>query len=131
MSFLIRLIVNGVAIWLTSLLLDGIEMDLPGDTLQAIIFVGVIALVFTLVNMIIRPVVKVVSLPLLLLTLGLFSFVVNALMLMLTGWLSDQIGYGLTVDGFWWALGGSIVISIIATILNAALPDTRESDRRR
>lgn len=129
MSFLIRLIVNGVAIWLATLLLAGLHMDLPSDTPAAILYVAVVALVFTLVNTVVRPVVKVLSLPITILTLGLFWFVVNALMLMLTGWISQQVGYGLHVDGFWWALGGSIVISLISMVLSAVLPDGRKERR--
>nr|NLD39693.1 phage holin family protein [Actinomycetales bacterium] len=130
MSFLIRLLANGVAIWLTAQLLAGINMDLPADTLAAIVYVAVVALLFTVVNMLVRPVVRALSFPLMLLTLGLFGLIINALMLMLTGWLSDRVGYGLQVDGFWWALGGSIVISIIATLLNAVLPGKDRRTRR-
>ncbi|HHW82597.1 MAG TPA: phage holin family protein [Actinomycetales bacterium] len=130
MSFLIRLIVNGLAIWLTSLLLSGINMDLPDDALPAILYVLVVAAIFTGVQMIVRPIVKTLSFPLMLLTLGLFGLVINALMLMLTGWISNQLGYGLFVDSFWWALGGSIVISILATVLSAVLPDGKKRRRR-
>lgn len=122
MYFLIQMIVNGVAIWLTSLLLGGISMDLPPNTFQAILYVAVVALVFTLVTFWIKPVVKVLSIPLLILTLGLFFFVINALMLMLTSWLTGLLGFGLVVDGFWWALGGSIVISIVSALINGLLP---------
>ncbi|MDO5495137.1 MAG: phage holin family protein [bacterium] len=129
MSFLIRLIVNGVAIWATSALLSGISMNLPGEALPAIIYVLVVAAIFTVVNMIIRPVVKTLSFPIMILTLGLFGLVINALMLMLTGWISERVGYGLEVESFWWALGGSIVISIIAMVLNVVLPGDKRGRR--
>ena len=61
-------------------------------------------------------------------TLGLFTFVVNALILMLTGWVSEQSSYGLRVDGFWTALLGSIVISIVVFVLVAAIPAARKKD---
>lgn len=122
MKLLLRLAVNGLAIWLASLLLDGISMSLPGDTLQAVVYVAVVAVVFTLVNTIVQPLAKILSLPLTLLTFGLFALVVNALMLLLTGYITQQVGYGLQVDNFWWALAGSIVISILAAILNTVLP---------
>lgn len=123
--FLIRLLVNGVAIWVTTLLLDGINLQATGKTAQQVLAFGVVALIFTLVNMLIRPIVRLLSLPLYILTLGLFFLVVNALMLMLTGWLSTQIGYGLTVDGFWWAVAGGLIISIVSWLLNLVLPDPR------
>ncbi|NCD20877.1 MAG: phage holin family protein, partial [Actinobacteria bacterium] len=104
MGFVIRFIVNGVAIWLASLLLSGLHLAEGEDTGTQVLIVAVVALVFTLVNMIVKPLVKVLSLPLLILTLGLFSLVVNALMLMLTSWISTNLGYGLEVDGFWWAV---------------------------
>lgn len=122
MHLLLSLAVNGFAIWLASLLLDGISMALPEDALQAVLYVAVVAVVFTVVNGLVRPIAKVVSLPLMLMTFGLFALVVNALMLMLTGYLTQRLGYGLTVENFWWALAGSVVISILVTILNALLP---------
>lgn len=123
MKFVIRLIVNAVAIWLTALLLQGINLMATTDTTTQVLEIAVVALVFTLVNMIVKPVAKLLSLPLIILTLGLFALVVNALMLMLTGWISTQVGYGLQVDGFWWAVGGSIVISLVSWALNLVLPD--------
>lgn len=126
MRFLLSTLVNGVAIWLTSLLLDGIHMELPDDFWRGVLYVGVVSVIFTVVTIWVKPVVKVLSIPLLLLTLGLFFFVINALMLMLTAWISGLIGFGLTVDSFWWALGGSILISIFGAILNAVLPEPRD-----
>lgn len=123
MGFVIRFIVNGVAIWLASLLLSGLHLAEGEDTGTQVLIVAVVALVFTLVNMIVKPLVQVLSLPLLILTLGLFSLVVNALMLMLTGWISTNLGYGLEVDGFWWAVAGGIVIGLVAWALNLILPD--------
>lgn len=123
MKFVIRLIVNAVAIWLTALLLQGINLMATTDTTTQVLEIAVVALVFTLVNMIVKPVAKLLSLPLIILTLGLFALVVNALMLMLTGWISTQVGYGLQVDGFWWAVGGAIVISLVSWALNLVLPD--------
>lgn len=84
-----------------------------------------IALVFTVVNIFVRPLVKLLSLPLLILTLGLFTLVINALMLMLTAWLSSLTAYGLTVDGFWTALWGSLIISIVNFVLGVVVPDRK------
>ncbi|MGM0385592.1 MAG: phage holin family protein [Actinomycetota bacterium] len=125
MGFVIRFIVNGVAIWVSSLVLSGIRLTQSADTGTQVLIVGVVALVFTLVNMIVKPLVKVLSLPLYILTLGLFALVVNALMLMLTGWISTNLGYGLEVDGFWWAVAGGIIIGLVSWALNLVLPNGR------
>ncbi|WP_154796246.1 phage holin family protein [Occultella kanbiaonis] len=126
MSFVIRVIINGIAIWLTSLWLSGLELATDGTPLGTLIVVAVVALVFTLVNAIVKPIVQVLSIPFYILTLGLFHLVVNALMLMLTSWLTSFTTYGLTVDGFWSAVLAALVISIIAVILTVILPDGRK-----
>ncbi|CAM3513662.1 phage holin family protein [Occultella aeris] len=126
MSFVIRVIINGIAIWLTSLWLSGLELATDGTPLGTVIVVAVVALVFTLVNAIVKPIVQVLSIPFYILTLGLFHLVVNALMLMLTSWLTSFTTYGLTVDGFWSAVLAALVISIIAVILTVILPDGRK-----
>ncbi|NLI17240.1 MAG: phage holin family protein [Actinomycetales bacterium] len=123
MRFVIRLIVNGLSIWVAAWLLQGISLVQSGDTLSQIVSLAVVALVFTLVHMIVKPIVAVLSLPLYILTLGLFHLIVNALMLLLTGWISTQIGQGLQVDGFWWAFAGSLVISIASWLLYVVIPD--------
>jgi len=122
MRFLIRLVVNSVAIWLTSLLLAGVSLTERAGWEQVAV-VGVVGLVFTLVNLVVKPVVHLFALPLTILTLGLFTLVINALMLMLTSWLTSFTEFGLFVDGFWWALLAGLIISIISWVLNAVLPD--------
>ncbi len=125
MRFVIRLIVNAVAIWVAAWLLQGLNLVETGDTARQILSLGVVALIFTLVHMVVKPVVAVLSLPLYILTLGLFHLIVNALMLLLTGWLSTRIGSGLEVDGFWWAMAGSIVISIASWLAYVVIPEPR------
>ena len=123
MGFVIRFIVNAVAIWVAALLLDGLHLAEGEDTGTQVIIVAVVALVFTLVNMIVKPLVKLLSFPLYILTLGLFSLVVNALMLMLAGWISTSLGFGLEVEGFWWAVAGGLIIGIVSWALTLVLPD--------
>lgn len=130
MGFLARLIGNGVGLWLATLLVGGISMVATNSTGQTVLAFAVVALVLTLVNAIVRPIVKLISLPFYLLTLGLFSLVVNALMLMLTGWISGFTSFGLTVDGFWAALLGGIIISVVSAIVEAILPDGRSTRGR-
>jgi putative membrane protein len=125
MGFLIRLLVNAVAIWLTALFLDGVTLTEAETALDQVLVVGVVALVFTLVNAIVKPVVKLFSLPLTILTLGLFTLVINALMVLLTSWITSFIDWGMAVDGFWWALGAGLVISIVTGLLNLVLPSKR------
>jgi len=124
MRFLVRLIVSSVAIWLTSLLLDGVSLT-EAEGWDQVLVVGAVGLVFTLVNLVVKPVAHVLALPLTILTLGLFALVVNALLLLLTSWLTRFTDWGLYVDGFWWALLAALVISIVSGILNALLPGKR------
>ncbi|MPV38773.1 phage holin family protein [Georgenia subflava] len=125
MKFLVQLIVNGVAIWLCTLLVDGISLAPTSDTPMRLLELAVVAAVFTLVNLIVRPVVKLLSLPLYILTLGLFFLVVNALMLMLTGWITSFTDFGLTVDGFWTAVLGGLIIAVASWLLNLVIPGDR------
>lgn len=123
MKFLLKVVINAVAIWLATLVLDGLDVVGGDDTGQRVlVFLGV-ALVFGVVNAIVKPVVKLFSLPLYILTLGLFTLVVNAAMLLLVGWLSEQTDYGLRIDGFWTALVGALIISVASFIMSLAVRD--------
>ena len=122
MRFLIRLLITAVALWAAVELIPGIEHSGPWLN-----HVGV-ALVFGIVNAVIRPLLLMLTCPLVLLTLGLFIFVLNALMLMLTGALSNALGLGFTVDGFLPALLGGLVVGLVSTALNIIVGD-RERPR--
>lgn len=124
MKFLLKVVINAVAIWLATVILgDGLEVVGGEDTGQRVlVFLGV-ALVFGIVNAIVKPVVKLLSLPLYILTLGLFTLVVNAAMLLLVGWLSEQTDYGLRIDGFWTAVVGGLIVSVASFILSLAIRD--------
>lgn len=129
MQFLFRVIANGIGLWLAAELIGGLALETDGTWQSTLIVVAVIALVLTVVNAIIRPIVKVLTFPLYVLTLGLFFVVVNALMLLLTGKVTDWFGYGLHIDSFGAAVLGSLLISLIATIVAALVPDKRRSSR--
>lgn len=130
MVFAARLLINAVAIWIAAALVGGISIATDGrDTGAQILVVLFIALVFTIVNTAIKPLVQLLSLPLLILTLGLFTLVINALMLLLTAWLTETTDFGVSVDGFGAAFWGSIVISIVNFLLGALVPD-RDRARR-
>ncbi|MCW4459110.1 phage holin family protein [Microbacterium sp. MPKO10] len=114
MRFLLQVIINGVAIWLTTLIVGGITMTSFGDEWWQIgLSYGIVGLIFAIINGIIRPIIKIVAFPLYILTLGLISLIVNGLLLLLTAWLSSLFGFGLEVEGFWWGVLGALVIAII------------------
>jgi putative membrane protein len=122
--FLSWLVVNTLAVGAAVWLFDGITLsgDTDTDKLVTLVIVGAI---FGLVTSFIRPIVNFVSIILIILTLGLMLLVVNALMLLLTSWIAEQADLGFHVDGFWVALGGSIVISLASMVLEAVLPGDR------
>lgn len=112
MRFLLRLIAIAAALWVAVALVPGITYE--GSWLG---FLGV-ALVFGFVNAVIRPILKVLTCPLVVLTLGLFVFILNAFLLWLTAELAQAFGLGFDVDGFFAALVGALVVAIVSTILN-------------
>jgi len=117
MRFFVRLIVNAAALWVAAQLVPGVTF--AGGWLP---FFGV-ACVFGVVNAFIRPVMKILTLPLIILTLGIFALVVNGLMLWLTSSLSAALGLGFHVSGFGAAFWGALVVSIVSTILSMAVVD--------
>jgi putative membrane protein len=123
--FIVRLLAGAVALAVAAWLIDGISVG-PGTTDERVLTLLAVALIFGLVNAIVRPIARLISLPLLILTLGLFTFVVNALMLMLTAWIGDQFDLAFEVDGFWSALLGAVVISVVTFVINVLLPDKYE-----
>ncbi|TDE10082.1 phage holin family protein [Jiangella asiatica] len=123
MSFLVRLIVNGIALWVATQIVDGVTIS-SDSTSDELLTLLVVALIFGVVNALIKPVVQLLSLPLLILTLGLFTLVVNALMFWLTSWISDQLDVPFHVDGFFWeAVLGALVVSFVSWVLNLLLPN--------
>lgn len=124
MSFLIKVLVNAVALWITSRILDGIVFEEGSSTTAYLLTIAAVGLIFGVLNAIIRPILFVLSLPVLVLTLGLFTFILNAIMLWLTSWVADWFDLGFHVDSFWWdAVLGALIITIVSMILNAVLPD--------
>ena len=118
MKLILRIIINAVAIWITSLLLSGFVFT--GNIINLVI----IGVVFGLINALIRPLVKLLTLPINIATLGLFSLVINTVMLMLTVWLSDSLSLeGGFFKSFLTAFVGAIIISIVSTVLSWFMPD--------
>lgn len=119
MGFVVRVLANGVAIWLATLVLSGLEIVGSQSPAQTVGIVLLVALVFGLVNAIVKPIVKLISLPLYILTLGLFTLVVNALMLMLTAWITEQTTWGLRIDNFGTAVIGALIVSVVSMVLSS------------
>lgn len=120
----LRLLINTVALWLTTLILaPNVRVDAfaPAGTLEFIVTLVLVALVFGLVNGIIGGIVRVVAFPLYILTLGLISLVVNGLLLLLVAWISSLIGFGLVVESFWWGVLGALLLGIISWIIGIIL----------
>ena len=125
MKLLADIVANGVALWVAAALISGIEFGGQGGAM--VLTIVLVAAIFGVVNAIVRPVAQLLSLPLIIVTLGLFLVVVNALMLLLTSWLSGVLGLDFHVDDFWWdAVLGSIIISIVSMFVGALLPDGRD-----
>jgi putative membrane protein len=127
MAFVIRVLINGVAMWLATLLLSGLDIVGADGTGEQVLIILGIALVFGIVNAVVKPIVQFLSIPLYILTLGLFTLVVNALMLLLTSWITSFTSWGLEIESFWWAVGGGLIISIVSFALSLLIPDDRRS----
>ncbi len=106
MSIFINWVINGLAVFISGYLLSGVQLD-------SFITSLIVALVLGIVNAIIKPVLVVLTFPITLITFGLFTLVINALMILLT----DALVKGFQVDNFWWALLFSIVVSIVNSVL--------------
>ncbi|MFJ9540056.1 phage holin family protein [Streptomyces sp. NPDC101225] len=121
-NFVVKTIANAGALAVAVWLLDKITLtgDSTGKKAGTLI---IVALIFGLVNFLVKPIVKLLSLPLMILTLGLFTLVVNALMLLLTSWLAGKFDLSFHVDGFWTAVLGGLIISIVSWALHVVLPD--------
>lgn len=112
MAFLLRLLINAAALWVAVQVVDGIEYR--GSWWSLLL----VALVFGVLNASIRPLLTLLSLPFVILTLGLFMLVINALMLMMTAWVSGVLNLGFYVEGFRDAFLGGVVVTIVSVLLS-------------
>ncbi len=129
MRLLLRLLANAAALAVATFLLADIRLTAP-DTTGKVVTLLVVALVFGILNAVVKPVFTLVTAPLVLLTLGLFLLVVNALMLLLTSWVSTRVDLGWSVEGFGTAVLGALIVSVVSFVLNA-FAGTRPGSRRR
>ncbi len=122
MSFLVRVVVNALALGAAAWLLDGIRVQ-GGETSDRALTLLAVGLIFGIVNAVVAPVVKLLSLPFIILTLGLLLLVINALMLLLTSRLAEALDLGFEVVGFGTAVLGSIIVTVVSWLLGAVLGD--------
>ena len=119
MDRVIQLLINAAALYVAQLLVDGVDFDFTIE--NAWIQFVIVALIFGLINTFVKPVLRLLTLPITMATLGLFLLVLNALLLLLVGWISSELGLAFTVDGFLPAILGSIIISIVGLILSMVI----------
>lgn len=119
-SFLLRAAVIGLALWVVTLIVPGINFVGGETTPERVGIVFVVAVIFGLVNAVIKPMVQVLSIPLYILTLGLIHIVINALMLWITAWITEHTTHwGLEINHFWWtAIWAAIVLSIVSWVFS-------------
>jgi putative membrane protein len=114
-SVLLHWILNAAALWVAAALIPG--LDFNGGVGHLLL----VAAVFGIVNSTLRPLLTILTCPLIVLTLGLFTLVINALMLLVTGWLSESWNLGFTVSGFWAAFFGGLVVGLVSMVLSLVL----------
>jgi putative membrane protein len=128
MRTILRLLATAGALAVATGLLSGITLIAP-TTSGKILALLIVALIFGVLNAIVKPIFKLVTLPVVLLTLGLFLLVINACIMLLTSWVASNVGLGWHVDGFWTAVFGAIIVSVVSFLLNAFVPDGNERRR--
>jgi putative membrane protein len=127
-KILIRLAINAVALYAAVAIMDGRGITPQNENWLSFIW---LALIFGLVNAVIRPLLVVMSCPLIILTLGLGTLLINTLMFYLAGWLGTQFQVGFTVDGFWPAFWGAFIVSVVSFILTIFFKDELDNKRRK
>ncbi len=121
-KFLIRLGINAVALYVAVALLQDTHIFPSSDNWLSFIW---LALIFGIVNAVIRPILMVLSCPLIILTLGLGTLLINTLLFVLVGWIGDQFGVGFQVSGFWGAFLGALIVSVVSYVLSQIFKDGR------
>lgn len=125
MDFIARLLATMAGLWVTTHVVSSISID-SSSASETVIVLAVVALVFTAVNSIIKPIVTTLAFPLYLLTFGLFALVTNSLLFALTGWLSTSLGFPMTTGGFWSCLMGAIITSVVSALVSGILRDKKD-----
>jgi putative membrane protein len=131
-SFLVRAALTGLALWVVTRVVPGLSFVGGDTTLQRVGIIFVVGVIFGLVNAVIKPVVQILSIPLYILTLGLFHIVVNAFMLWITAWITEHTTHwGLYIEHFWWtAIWAAILLSIVSWLLSLIVRDVSGTRRK-
>lgn len=124
-NMLIKVGVNAVALWIAALVVDGVRLGEDADKLSnRLLTIVLVAAVFGVVNAVVKPIAEFLSFPAIVLTLGLFTFIVNAFMLQITEWIADSVGLDFSIDHFFWnAVMAALVITLVSMVLNVVMPD--------
>jgi putative membrane protein len=127
MRFIVKVIVVAFALWLTTLLVGGVSVVPYDDTaFGTVLTYLLVAAIFGLVNAIVGTFIRIVAFPIYVLTLGLISFIVNGLLLLLVDWISDLMGFGLRVESFWWGVLGALVLGLFSWLIGLVVRPSRD-----
>lgn len=127
MDRVVQTLINAAALYVAVMIVQGLDFDFGAEGAWWKFLL--VALIFGLVNTVLRPILRILTLPITIITLGLFLFVINALMLVLTGVISSELNLGFTVDDFLAALLGSIIVSIVGFLLSMVIGTGRMAGR--
>ena len=128
MRFIVKVIVVAFALWLTTFIVSGVRVvPYEETTLATVLTYLLVGLIFGLVNAIVGTFVRIIAFPLYVLTLGLISFIVNGLLLLLVAWISELMGFGLVIDGFWWGVLAALVLGLISWLIGLIVRPSSKS----
>jgi putative membrane protein len=130
-QFLISTVTNAIALWLSTLIVAGTDVTPyeEDNPLAVVLTYLLLGLLFGVVNGVIGTAIKIVAFPLYLLTLGLIALIVNGLLFLLVAWISGLLGFGLSVDGFWWGVLGAFLMALFSWIIGLVLRPFARRDR--
>jgi putative membrane protein len=127
MRFLIRVLVTAVGLWVADLLVSGISVS-GKATWENVLTLLAVALIFGIVNAVLKPLIKLVGCLFYVLTLGLIALVVNGLLFLLTGWLADQLNLPFHVSGFWAGFWGAIIVGVVSWLIGLIIPEPHRDE---
>jgi putative membrane protein len=128
MRFLIRTVATAIALWVSTLVVSGITVS-GSSTAANVATLVVVAIIFGLVNAILKPIIQVLGCLFYIITLGLIAFVVNALLFLLVDWIAELLNLPFNVDGFWSAFWGAIIVGLVSWLINLIIPDPKPNPR--